>query len=118
MDTSGNWRQQRRSNYNTGFTKVGPRALGRALGERGKCFNCQGLRHLARDCPNTRLPAKRDGQRCHKGGGLKHWASACSSPRHSTGTDGPRGHAKVSPTAELLLTRETEEPGGKRGEAP
>ena len=50
----------------------GPRAPGTAQGERGKWFNCQGSGHLAQDCPNTRLPAKHDGQRYHKCGGRGH----------------------------------------------
>ena len=43
----------------------------------GRCFECSGLGHRARDCPNRRPETKKNGQRCHRCQGMGHWAGAC-----------------------------------------
>ena len=43
----------------------------------GRCYECNGMGHRARDCPNRNLETKKNGQRCHRCQGVGHWASAC-----------------------------------------
>ena len=47
-----------------------------------KCYDCGGVGHRTRDCPNARLEAKREGQRCRRCRGMGHWASACPTPNN------------------------------------
>lgn len=58
-----------------------------------RCYSCNGSGHIARNCPNMQLEAKRNGQRCNRCGGIGHWASSCPTPP-SKGVKQPAAQTK------------------------
>eukprot|EP01134_Creolimax_fragrantissima_P004013 CFRG4013T1 len=97
----------------SGNSRTHDRELSRDRGDGQRCYNCEGLGHLSRDCPKPRKAGGGTDQACYNCQKTGHISRDCPEPRQSGGR--PDDRACYNCHQHGHISRDCPQGGGGRG---